>query len=62
MDVVFIASFLLPTLLSMLSGQGKERLGLPEISPWRKMIDLSADIYRKLKPAQKQKLVEIGVL
>jgi hypothetical protein len=62
MDVVSIASFLLPTLLSMLSGEGKERLGFPEISSWRKMIRLSADIYKKLTPAQKQKLVDIGVL
>jgi hypothetical protein len=46
----------------MLSGEGKERLGLPMPSPWRKMIRLSADIYRKLTPAQKQKLVDMGVL
>jgi hypothetical protein len=60
--VVSIASFLLPTLLPTLSNEGKEKLGFPEISPWRKMIRLSANIYRKLTPAQKQKLVEIGVL
>jgi hypothetical protein len=53
MDVVSIASFLLPTLLSILSGEGKEKLGLPMPSPWRKMIHLSVDIYKKLTPAQK---------
>jgi hypothetical protein len=62
MDVVSIASFLLPTLLSMLSGEGKETLGLPMLSPWLKMIRLSADIYKKLTPAQKQKLVDMGIL
>jgi hypothetical protein len=46
----------------MLSGEGKERLGLPMPSPWLKMIRLSADIYKKLTPAQKQKLIDMGVL
>jgi hypothetical protein len=45
MDIVSIASFLLPTLLSMLSGKGKELQGLPMPSSWHKMIHLSADIY-----------------
>jgi hypothetical protein len=75
MDIVSIASFLLPTLLSMfeafgfepdrislLSGEGKERLGLPMPSPWFKMIRLSAEIYKKRTPAQKQKLIDMGVL
>jgi hypothetical protein len=31
-------------------------------SPWFKMIRLSADIYKKLTPAQKIKLVDMGVL
>jgi hypothetical protein len=46
----------------MLSGEGRERLGLPMPSPWLKMIHLSADIYKKLTPAQKQKLIDMGVL
>jgi hypothetical protein len=62
MDVVSIASFLLPTLLSMMLGKGKERLGFPEISPRRKMIHLSTDIYKMLTPVQKQKLIDMDVL
>jgi hypothetical protein len=62
MDIVSISRFLLPTLLSTLFGEGKETQGLPMLSPWFKMIRLSADIYKKLTPAQKQKLVDMGVL
>jgi hypothetical protein len=36
--------------------------GLPMPSPWLKMIHLSGQIYKKLTPAQKIKLVEMGVL
>jgi hypothetical protein len=62
MDIVSIASLLLPTLLSAVFGRGKEILGLPMPSPWLKMIRLSAEIYKKLTPVQKTKLVDMGVL
>jgi hypothetical protein len=62
MDIVSIASFLLPTVLSMLfEGHGLLQ-GLPMPSPWRRMIKFSAQIYKKLTPGQKIKLVETGVL
>jgi hypothetical protein len=59
MDIVSIASFLLPLLLS---GHGKLTQGLPMPSPWHKMIHLSGIIYKKLTPGQKIKLVDMGVL
>jgi hypothetical protein len=62
MDIVSIASFLLPTLLSAAFGRGKEIQGLPMPSSWYKMIRLSAEIYKKLTPVQKMKLVEMGAL
>jgi hypothetical protein len=62
MDIISIASFLLTTMLSMLSSEEKETQGFPMPSPWFKMIRLSADIYKKLTPAQKIKLVDMGVL
>jgi hypothetical protein len=62
MDVVSFASFLLPKLLSISSGEGKERLGLPEPSSWLKMVKLAANIYRKLSFTQQQKLFELGTL
>jgi hypothetical protein len=61
MDIVSIASFLLPLLLSG-HGQSKLTQGLPMPSPWRNMIELSAQIYKKLTPVQKIKLVDTGVL
>jgi hypothetical protein len=60
MDVVSIASFLLSTLLSMLSGEGKEKLGMPEPPSWPRMVHLASNVYKKLTPAQKYKLIDMG--
>jgi hypothetical protein len=59
MDIMSIASFLLPLLLS---GRGQLLQGLSMPSSWHKMIHFSAHIYKKLTPGQKIKLVDMGVL
>jgi hypothetical protein len=46
----------------MLSGERKEKLGMPEPPSWPRMVHLAANIYKKLTPAQKYKLVDMGIL
>jgi hypothetical protein len=46
----------------LFEGRGMLSQGISMPSSWLKMIRLSADIYKKLTPGQKMKLVEMGTL